>query len=189
MHRRLLLKVFAIADVVIYLTKAARLYSDMFSILADASDAFAHHFRPDLKALAQRYELPWSAGQLGPGVIVFQETLHTHPLEGFQAGLSGGINQSSADATAFPIFIQAPDSNPPQESQRLNSGELHYLELRVVTSMMTSMANDFFVTRSLVTSDICMFVYRKSYNRNSPYCIGTVIPYDVWPLLFHLSQV
>lgn len=121
MHRRLLLKVFAIADVVIYLTKAARLYSDMFSILADASDAFAYHFRPDLKALAQRYELPWSAGQLGPGVIVFQETLHTHPLEGFQAGLSGGVNQSSADAAAFPIFIQAPDSNPPQESQRLNS--------------------------------------------------------------------
>ncbi|THD19369.1 Zinc finger FYVE domain containing protein 1 [Fasciola hepatica] len=64
MHRRLLLKVFAVADIVIYLTKAARLYSDMFSILADASDAFAHHFRPDLEALAQRTGLPWSAALL-----------------------------------------------------------------------------------------------------------------------------
>ncbi|TPP61796.1 Zinc finger FYVE domain-containing protein 1 [Fasciola gigantica] len=120
MHRRLLLKVFAVADIVIYLTKAARLYSDMFSILADASDAFAHHFRPDLEALAQRTGLPWSAGQLGPAVIVFQETLHTHPLEGFQPGLSGSVGQSNADAAAFPIFIQAAGNNP-QESQRLHS--------------------------------------------------------------------
>ncbi|VDP91040.1 unnamed protein product [Echinostoma caproni] len=125
MHRRLLLKVFAIADVVIYLTKAARLYSDMFSILADASDAFAQHFRPDLEALAHRTGLPWSVGQLGPAVVVFQETLHTHPLDGFQAGLSESVGQSNADSAAFPIFTQATmTTNQSQESQRLHSGKL-----------------------------------------------------------------
>ncbi|KAF5400603.1 hypothetical protein PHET_06175 [Paragonimus heterotremus] len=81
-HRRLLLKVFAVADVVIYLTKAPRLHTDMFTFLADASDSFAQHFRPDLEALAKRTGLPWSAGQLGPAVIVFQETRHTDPLDG-----------------------------------------------------------------------------------------------------------
>ncbi|CAL8071964.1 unnamed protein product [Calicophoron daubneyi] len=83
-HRRLLLKVFALSDVVIYLTKAARLHTDMFTILADASDAFGKHFRPDLEALAKRAGLPWTAGQLGPAVIVFQETRHTDPLDGYK---------------------------------------------------------------------------------------------------------
>jgi zinc finger FYVE domain-containing protein 1 len=76
--------VFALSDVVIYLTKAARLHTDMFTILADASDAFAKHFRPDLEALAKRTGLPWSAGQLGPAVVVFQETRHTDPLVGYK---------------------------------------------------------------------------------------------------------
>ncbi|KAG5447571.1 Zinc finger FYVE domain-containing protein 1 [Clonorchis sinensis] len=81
-HRRLLLKVFAVADIVIYLTKAPRLHADMFTFLADASDSFAQHFRPELETLAKQNRLPWSHGQLGPAVIVFQETRHTDPLDG-----------------------------------------------------------------------------------------------------------
>lgn len=79
-QRRLLLKVFAVADVVIYRTMSDRLHSDMFTFLADASDAFGIHFRPDLEALAKRAHLQLSTGQLGPAVVVFQETHHTQPL-------------------------------------------------------------------------------------------------------------
>ncbi|KAH8851336.1 Zinc finger FYVE domain-containing protein 1 [Schistosoma japonicum] len=80
-QRRLLLKVFALSDVVIYRTMSDRLHSDMFTFLADASDAFSEHFRPDLEALAERTGLPWTPGQLGPVVVVFQETQHTIPLD------------------------------------------------------------------------------------------------------------
>lgn len=80
-QRRLLLKVFALADVVIYRTMSDRLHSDMFTFLADASDAFSEHFRPDLEALAERTGLPWTPGQLGPVVVIFQETQHTLPLD------------------------------------------------------------------------------------------------------------
>ncbi len=58
-QRRLLLKVFAVADVVVYRTMSDRLHNDMFTFLADASDAFADHFRPQLEAMAQRNDLPW----------------------------------------------------------------------------------------------------------------------------------
>nr|CAH8828311.1 unnamed protein product [Trichobilharzia regenti] len=88
-QRRLLLKVFALADVVIFRTMSDRLHSDMFTFLADASDAFSEHFRPDLEALAGRTGLPWTPGQLGPVVVVFQETQHTLPLDEPRAMASG----------------------------------------------------------------------------------------------------
>lgn len=88
-QRRLLLKVFAVADVVVYRSMSDRLHTDMFTFLADASDAFVRHFQPHLEALAQQYELPWSARQLGPAVLIFQETRHTLPLV------------DDADGTAF----------------------------------------------------------------------------------------
>ncbi|VDQ05084.1 unnamed protein product [Trichobilharzia regenti] len=88
-QRRLLLKVFALADVVIFRTMSDRLHSDMFTFLADASDAFSEHFRPDLEALAGRTGLPWTPGQLGPVAVVFQETQHTLPLDEPRAMASG----------------------------------------------------------------------------------------------------
>ncbi|KAL5108659.1 Zinc finger FYVE domain-containing protein 1 [Taenia crassiceps] len=88
-QRRLLLKVFAVADVVVYRSMSDRLHTDMFTFLADASDAFVRHFQPHLEALAQQHDLPWSARQLGPAVLIFQETRHTLPLVG------------DADGTAF----------------------------------------------------------------------------------------
>ncbi len=72
---------FAVADVVVYRTMSDRLHNDMFTFLADASDAFADHFRPQLEAMAQRNDLPWSSRQLGPAVVIFQETKHTDPLQ------------------------------------------------------------------------------------------------------------
>ena len=86
-QRRLLLKVFAIADVVVYRCMSDRLHNDLFEFLADASDAFVGHFQPHLKHLVQQHDLPWSTRQLGPSVIIFQETRHTVPL----AEDAGGI--------------------------------------------------------------------------------------------------
>ncbi|VDM32314.1 unnamed protein product [Hydatigera taeniaeformis] len=79
-QRRLLLKVFAVADVVVYRSMSDRLHTDMFTFLADASDAFVRHFQPHLESLAHQHDLPWSARQLGPAVLIFQETRHTLPL-------------------------------------------------------------------------------------------------------------
>uniref|UniRef100_A0A5K3FFU0 GBP domain-containing protein n=1 Tax=Mesocestoides corti TaxID=53468 RepID=A0A5K3FFU0_MESCO len=97
-QRRLLLKVFAVADVVVYRTMSDRLHNDMFIFLADASDAFANHFQPQLESLAQQSDLPWSTRQLGPAVVIFQETRHTEPLEDDSCLL---LNNAESKCSAF----------------------------------------------------------------------------------------
>lgn len=79
---RLLLKVLAISDVVIYRTRAERLHSDLFSFLGDASQAYASHFSQELKALKERCNIAGPVSVLGPAVVVFHETMHTKPLSG-----------------------------------------------------------------------------------------------------------
>ena len=49
---RLLLKVMAVSDVVIYRTRAERLHNDMFTFLGDASEAYWKYFTPELKVNA-----------------------------------------------------------------------------------------------------------------------------------------
>ncbi|VDL93821.1 unnamed protein product [Schistocephalus solidus] len=131
-QRRLLLKVFAVADVLIYRTMSDRLHSDMFTFLADASDAFVEHFRPELENLAQRSHLPWSSSQLGPAVVIFQETLHTEPLDSDSSSPSAsdsGINskcasflaerfaslQRSADAFSSLRYVGVRTNDPPTD--------------------------------------------------------------------------
>ena len=46
---RLLLKVLAISDVVIYRTRAERLHNDLFTFLGDAAEAYWKYFSPELK--------------------------------------------------------------------------------------------------------------------------------------------
>lgn len=46
---RLLLKVLAISDIVIYRTRAERLHNDLFTFLHNASDAYWKYFTPELK--------------------------------------------------------------------------------------------------------------------------------------------
>lgn len=46
---RLLLKVLAISDIVIYRTRAERLHNDLFTFLGDASEAYWKYFSPELK--------------------------------------------------------------------------------------------------------------------------------------------
>ncbi|XP_077579248.1 zinc finger FYVE domain-containing protein 1 isoform X1 [Stigmatopora nigra] len=77
---RLLLKVLAVSDIVIYRTRAERLHNDMFQFLSSASGAYLKHFTPELRALSSRCGLDVPLSCLGPSVIVFQETTHTQLL-------------------------------------------------------------------------------------------------------------
>ena len=77
---RLLLKLLAISDVVLYRTRAERLHSDMFTFLGDASEAYLKYFSKDLKSVQERCKIDLSLCNLGPAVIVFQETHYTQPL-------------------------------------------------------------------------------------------------------------
>lgn len=83
-HRRtrLLLKVLAVSDIVIYKTKAERLHNDLFHFLGDASQAYTEHFSAELKRVSQ------AIGRLGPVVIIFHETRHTAPLRATEAGVT-----------------------------------------------------------------------------------------------------
>lgn len=79
-RKRLLMKILAISDVIIYRTKAERLHSDMFSFLGDASKAYIKHFSPELKAAIERGQLNLPLCSLGPSVVIFHETHHTDVL-------------------------------------------------------------------------------------------------------------
>jgi Guanylate-binding protein, N-terminal domain len=81
---RLLLKVLAISDIVIYRTRAERLHRDLFSFLGTASMAFCKHFSAALNALGD----PQS---LGPAVVIFHETHNTKPLRPCECGFSGSL--------------------------------------------------------------------------------------------------
>ena len=74
-RKRLLLKVLAISDVVIYRTRAERLHSDMFEFLGNASKAFLHHFRTEIDNAAKQMNIPVNV--IGPAVVIFHETQHT----------------------------------------------------------------------------------------------------------------
>ncbi|XP_036339481.1 zinc finger FYVE domain-containing protein 1-like isoform X2 [Rhagoletis pomonella] len=75
---RMLLKILAVSDIVIYRTRSERLHSDMFEFLGSASEAFCLHFAQALQSLP----VPGTAQTLGPAVIIFHETQHTNPLDG-----------------------------------------------------------------------------------------------------------
>ncbi|RVE56155.1 hypothetical protein OJAV_G00233490 [Oryzias javanicus] len=77
---RLLLKVLAISDVIIYRTHNDRLHDDLFRFLGDASDAYLKHFTKELKATSSRCGLDVPLSTLGPAVIIFHETVHTKLL-------------------------------------------------------------------------------------------------------------
>ncbi|GFY72984.1 zinc finger FYVE domain-containing protein 1 [Trichonephila inaurata madagascariensis] len=77
---RMLLKVLAISDIVIYRTRAERLHNDMFSFLGDASAAYTKHFSQELEEACTRCNVEGPLSILGPAVIIFHETQHTDVL-------------------------------------------------------------------------------------------------------------
>ena len=78
---RLLLKVLAISDVIIYRTRAERLHNDLFSFLGDASRAYGQHFHTELREASKRSGQCFTPTDLGPVVVVFHETIHTTVLQ------------------------------------------------------------------------------------------------------------
>lgn len=82
---RLLLKLLAISDVVIYRTRAERLHNDMFYFLSDASKAYSKHFTEELRAVSKRNKMSLDVTNLSPAVVIFHETQNTNPL-GMPAG-------------------------------------------------------------------------------------------------------
>lgn len=77
---RLLLKVLAISDIVIYRTRAERLHNDMFTFLGEASIAYSRHFSQELEDASARCQIQGPLSVLGPAVIIFHETQHTKTL-------------------------------------------------------------------------------------------------------------
>lgn len=72
---RLLLKVLAISDIIIYRTRAERLRTDMCQFLCDASTAYNEYFSTELQDMAKR--IGKTLADLTPAVIVFHETVNT----------------------------------------------------------------------------------------------------------------
>ena len=78
---RLLLKILALSDIVIYRTRAERLHCDMFTFLGDASEAYLKYFTKDLQMVQQKAKMEGAPlCNLGPAIIIFQETHYTLPL-------------------------------------------------------------------------------------------------------------
>ncbi|XP_043522178.1 zinc finger FYVE domain-containing protein 1-like isoform X2 [Frieseomelitta varia] len=77
---RLLLKVLAVSDVVVYRTQSEKLNRDLFTFLGTASRAYSHHFQAALQAIGQRKGVQGSLSALGPSIIVLHETRYTKPL-------------------------------------------------------------------------------------------------------------
>ncbi|CAK9798899.1 Zinc finger FYVE domain-containing protein 1 [Anthophora quadrimaculata] len=77
---RLLLKVLAVSDIVIYRTQSEKLNMDLFTFLGIASRAYSHHFQTALEAVGQREGVTGSLSVLGPSIIVLHETRYTKPL-------------------------------------------------------------------------------------------------------------
>lgn len=73
-QHRMLMKVLAISDIIIYRTRAERLNIDMYKFLATASKTYLKHFSPMLHGVTH------SATAKGPDVIIFHETDNTRPL-------------------------------------------------------------------------------------------------------------
>lgn len=74
---RMLLKVLAISDIIIYRTRSERLRTDMYKFLGTASKAFSKYFSTALQSLA----IPGTPQSLGPAVIIFHETQNTEVLK------------------------------------------------------------------------------------------------------------
>lgn len=78
---RLLLKVLAISDIVIFRTRAERLQRDMYTFLGGASKAYKDHFQHAIQQIIDKAEVEATPKSLGPSIIIFHETRHTNTLQ------------------------------------------------------------------------------------------------------------
>lgn len=112
---RLLLKVLAISDIVIFRTRSERLHSDMFTFLGTASKAFCKHFSTALQSIG----LPVSATSLGPSVFIFHETRNTTVISSSKycrLEISNNLSKTEEKKTNL---------NPSSEFWRTNLTHMH----------------------------------------------------------------
>ncbi|KAK3773525.1 hypothetical protein RRG08_022238 [Elysia crispata] len=98
---RLLLKVLAVSDIVIYRTRAERLHNDMFVFLSNASKAYCKHFMHELKSASEKFGIAESS--LGPVLVVFQETTHTEVLKSREDRSEHGILRDMFYSSGNPV--------------------------------------------------------------------------------------
>ena len=91
---RLLLKVLAVSDIIIYRTRAERLGDDIYKFIHDAAKSYSKHFKRELEEASKRCKV--SLSQMGPTVVIFHETVHTKIL-----GLNKGVPLFTALYHAF----------------------------------------------------------------------------------------
>ncbi|XP_025043274.1 zinc finger FYVE domain-containing protein 1 [Pelodiscus sinensis] len=133
---RLLLKVLAISDLVIYRTRADRLHNDLFKFLGDASEAYLKHFTKELKATTARCGLDVPLSTLGPAVIIFHETVYTkllgsdHPSEAPEKLIQDRFRKLSRFPEAFSSihYKGTRTYNPPTDFSGLRRAVEHQLE-------------------------------------------------------------
>uniref|UniRef100_A0A1Q3F7X1 Putative membrane trafficking and cell signaling protein hrs n=1 Tax=Culex tarsalis TaxID=7177 RepID=A0A1Q3F7X1_CULTA len=120
---RMLLKVLAISDIIIYRTRSERLRSDMYKFLGTASRAFSKYFSTALQSLA----IPGTPQSLGPAVIIFHETQNTEVLKEDDEGkkeediLRERFAKSKLELTAFSSlrYVGVRTTKPPTNYEPL----------------------------------------------------------------------
>ncbi|XP_033207942.1 zinc finger FYVE domain-containing protein 1-like isoform X2 [Belonocnema kinseyi] len=138
---RLLLKVLAVSDIVVYRTRAERLHRDLFTFLGAASRAYSHHFQSALQAVGQREGVSGSLSNLGPSIIIFHETRHTTPLtngasESAEDILRTRFAQMRLEIEAFSSikYVGVQTLNPPTNYDPLRSAIKNELDNTTVRS-------------------------------------------------------
>lgn len=124
---RLLLKVLAVSDVIIYRTRAERLHNDLFKFLADASQAYLKYFSKELKTAASKLKLD-TLSSLGPDCVIFHETQHTDPL----------CNQIDADGHELTVSHQLMDRFAKLDLSYNAFSSIEYVGTRTSTQIASS---------------------------------------------------
>ncbi|XP_074601451.1 zinc finger FYVE domain-containing protein 1-like isoform X2 [Brevipalpus obovatus] len=138
---RLLLKVLAVSDIVIYRTRAERLHSDLFTFLGDASQAYVKYFSSELRLASQRCNFSYPLSDMGPVVVVFHETLHNQLLtangdskpEDFLRQKFQKTGQSTQAFSALE-YVGINTRNPPTSFKNLKSCLQKHLQNSTVRS-------------------------------------------------------
>eukprot|EP00282_Hemiselmis_andersenii_P021942 CAMPEP_0172036040 /NCGR_PEP_ID=MMETSP1041-20130122/21936_1 /TAXON_ID=464988 /ORGANISM="Hemiselmis andersenii, Strain CCMP439" /LENGTH=200 /DNA_ID=CAMNT_0012693211 /DNA_START=48 /DNA_END=647 /DNA_ORIENTATION=+ len=100
---RLLLKVLALSDVVIYCSKAERLHQDMFLFLEDASASYCFYFSSEIARAASLCGSS-STSSVGPHLVIYHETRNTQPLgEHSHRALVQRFRTNPTGAPSFPV--------------------------------------------------------------------------------------
>lgn len=156
---RLLLKVLAVSDIIIYRTRAERLQRDMYTFLGGASRAFREHFESALKQIRQVSESDNTASSMGPSVIIFHETTHTNTLQASASVsespediLRASFAQLQLDVDAFSSlkYIGVQSKNPDLFKELKNA-----IQLELDNTTVRSARNPKFI---YLTLKVCFFV-------------------------------